>query len=210
MDLERLYRKDLRLIGICAVVAAVSLFVGVKYFFRAFPEASIEFRTTKESSLPLAASFLAEAGIDPKGYRHASIFWFDEDAKVFIERELPVEERTKLLEGTVRLWRWRHRWFRPLQKEEFQVDVTTKGELVGFRHLLAEEAEGAALPAEEARRLAERFLTAAMGRPLEEMLFVEGSLHKRPHRIDHTFTWDRKSTRLNSSHSRASRMPSSA
>ncbi len=189
MNPEKLERRDIRLIAICAVVAAVSLFVGVRYFFLAFPESSIEFRTTREDSLPLARAFVSSAGLDPSGYRHASVFGFDDTAKVFLERELGVEESGRLLDSTVRLWRWEHRWFRPLQKEEIQVEVTTKGEIVGFDHLLPEEAPGADLPADEARRLAEGFLSGTMGRPLGTLSFVEGSLEKRPHRTDHTFTW---------------------
>src|SRR5437867_3376178 len=174
MELEKLDRRDLSRIAVCAVVAAVSLYVGVKYFFKAFPKASIEFKTTKESSLPVAEGFLARVGASPAGYRHASVFGFDEKAKTFLERELGVVESQKLLDTTIRLWRWQHRWFRPLQKEELQADVTTRGEIAAFSHLLPEEAEGASLSADEARHLAERFLTGAMGRPLETLVFVEG------------------------------------
>src|SRR5436309_6173147 len=196
MELEKLDRRDLLRIAVCAVVASVSLYVGVKYFFKAFPEASIEFRTTKENSLPVAEGFLARVGAAPAGYRHASVFGFDDDAKTFLEREVGVEESQKLLDTTIRLWRWQHRWFRPLQKEELQVDVTTRGEVAAFSRLFPEEAEGASLSAEEARSLAERFLTGTMGRPLETLAFIEGSLQKRPHRTDHTFTWKLKGSEV--------------
>ena len=192
MDLEKLDRKDLRLIVVCAVVAVVSLFVGVRYFFKAFPEAQIEFKTTKKSSLPIARTFLAGLDLPTTGYRHASIFGFDDDAKTFLERELGAEESGKLLDGPIRMWRWRHRWFRPSQKEELQVDVTTKGEVASFRHLLDEDQAGASLTAAEARTVAETFLTDVMHRRLEDLAFVEGSVLKRPHRTDHDFTWKMK------------------
>src|SRR5207249_926817 len=127
--------------------------------------------------------------LETSGYRHASIFDFDDDAKVFLEREVGVEKSTKLLNSTIRLWRWEHRWFRPLQKEEIKVEITTKGEPVGFQHLLPEDASGADLPAETARPLAEEFLAKTMQRPLDQLVFVGGFLQKRPHRTDHTFTW---------------------
>src|SRR5437867_4363912 len=189
MTLERLDRKDLRLIGACAAIAAVSLYVGVRYFFRAFPEAAIEFRTTMESSRPIAVSFLSRAGLETAGYRHAAVFGFDDDAKTFLEREAGVEEAGRLLDSTIRLWRWQHRWFRPIQKEEIRVEVTTKGEPVGFEHLLAEEAAGADLTEVEARRKAEAFLEGTMSRPLTTLEFIEGALRKLPHRTDHSFSW---------------------
>lgn len=189
MELERLERKDKRLILACLSVAAVSLYIGVRYFFQAFPEASIEFRVTRSSSLPLAEGFLKRMGLDSSAFRHAAIFDFDDQQKTFLERELGVAESNKVLDTTVRLWRWRHRWFRPLEKEEIEVDVTTRGEPVGFHHLLSEEAEGESLDPGAARTVAESFLESAMERRLDELTFVEASLEERPHRVDHTFTW---------------------
>ncbi len=199
MPLEKLDRKDLRLILICAAVTAVSLFVGVKYFSRAFPEASIDFRVTRETSRPLADRFLHLMGLDDAGYRHAAIFGYDEEAKTFLEREVGVAESTRLLDTTVRLWRWKHRWFRPLQKEEMDVDVTTRGEVAGFLHQLPEEAPGADLSVDGARRAAEGFLTGVMGRPLDGLAFVEAASIKRPHRTDHTFTWKLKGVEVKGS-----------
>src|SRR5262245_32838559 len=158
MTLEKLRRGDVRLIAACAVIAAASLYVGVKYYLLAFPEASIEFRVTRESSAPVAESFLKSLGLDPSKDRHAAVFGFDDQQKTFLERELGVAESNHLLETTVRLWRWQHRWFRPLEKEEMAVDVTTKGEVVGLSHLLPEDAPGAGLTSDEARQVAERFL----------------------------------------------------
>jgi Type II CAAX prenyl endopeptidase Rce1-like len=189
MPLEKLRRGDFRLIAACIAIAAVSLFVGVRYYFLAFPEASIEFRVTRESSTPAAEAFLKRVGVDPTAYRHAAVFGFDDEQKTFLERESGVAESNRLLETTVRLWRWQHRWFRPLQKEEMSVDVTTKGEIVGFDHLLPEDAAGADLSSEQARSIAERFLAETMERPLDTLTFVEATNEKRPHRTDHAFTW---------------------
>ena len=189
MTLERLTPADKRLLLVCALVTAVSLFVGLKYYDEAFPEASIDFRVTRHTSLPIAEAFLARQKLDHASYRHAAVFGYDDEQKTFLERELGVEESNRLLATTVRLWRWQHRWFRPLQKEEVSVEVTTKGEVVGFEHLLAEDAAAPDLPADEARRIAETFLSTAMARSLATLTFVEGSTQKRPHRTDHAFTW---------------------
>ena len=189
MTIEKLQPGDRRLIVACIVIAAASLFVGARYYFLAFPEASIEFRVTRESSTPVAESFLKALGLDPKAYRHAAVFGFDDQQKTFLERELGVAESNRVLDSTVRLWRWRHRWFRPLEKEEMAVEVTTKGEVVGLKHLVPEDTAGADLPAGEARKTAEHFLAETMSRPLDTLSFVEAASEKRPHRTDHTFTW---------------------
>ena len=102
----------------------------------------------------------------------------------------------RLARGPVHLWRWQHRWFRPLQKEEFHAAVTPLGEVVGFEHELPETAPGANLDRAAAQKLAEDFLTGVMKRDLDDLEFVEGSSNTRPARTDHTFTWKQKSVNL--------------
>ena len=185
----RLTRKDLAFIGGCVLVAAVSLAVGVHYFYRAFPEASIDFRVTRDEAKEQAVDFIAARGFDLADYRHSAIFRYDNDTKTFLERELGLEGATQVIGDPVQLWRWSNRWVRELEKEEFQATVTTSGELVSFSHLIEEEAPGASLAEAEARRLAETFLTNELGRDLAALEFVEVQTQERPNRIDHTFSW---------------------
>ena len=88
MTLERLTPADKRLFLICALVTAVSLFVGLKYYDEAFPEASIDFRVTRHTSLPIAEAFLTRHKLDRTDYRHAAVFGYDDEQKTFLEREL--------------------------------------------------------------------------------------------------------------------------
>ena len=185
----RLTRKDLAFIGGCVLMAAVSLAVGVHYFYRAFPEASIDFRVTRDEAKEQAVDFIAARGFELADYRHSAIFRYDNDTKTFLERELGLEGATQVIGDPVQLWRWSNRWVRELEKEEFQATVTTSGELVSFSHLIEEEASGASLEEAEARRLAETFLTAELGRDLAALEFVEVQTQERPNRIDHTFSW---------------------
>src|ERR1035438_6086291 len=149
---------DRRVITIAIVVAGISLAVGVKYFSHAFPEAAIEFRVNRDDSIPVAQEFLAKRGWSVQGYRHAAVFDYDDDAKVYLERTQGLGRMNTLTRGPVRLWRWSHRWFRPQQKEEFRVDISPAGEVVGFNHELLESAPGANLDAAGARSIAEKFL----------------------------------------------------
>src|SRR6516164_4524061 len=129
----KLTSRDYRIIGIVIVVAAASLAISVKYFWRAFPEASIEFKVSREQSARLAEKFLEERGLKIDAYRHASIFDFDETAKLYLERTLGLERLNDLARagGRIRIWRWSHRWFKPLEKEELRVQITPAGEVAG-------------------------------------------------------------------------------
>jgi membrane protease YdiL (CAAX protease family) len=192
----RLTSREYKIIGIVVLVSAVSLSVGVKYFWRAFPEAAIEFRVNRADSLPLAQRFLAERGIHLEGYRHAAIFTYDDQAKVYLERTQGLERMNGLTRGPIRLWRWSHRWFKPQQQEEFSAQVTPGGEIVGFNHEIPEAAPGANLEQSAGRQIAEQFLREAMKRDLNDLEFVEAESEKRPARTDHSFTWKQKSVNL--------------
>ena len=198
----RLTRKDLAFIGGCVLVAAVSLAVGVHYFYQAFPEASIDFRVTRDEAKEQAADFIAARGFDLADYRHSAIFRYDNQTKTFLERELGLEGATQVIGDPVQLWRWSNRWVRELEKEEFQATVTTSGELVSFSHLIEEEAPGASLGEAEARRLAETFLTAELGRDLAALEFVEVQAQERPNRIDYTFNWKLRDFAVGDAHYR--------
>ena len=121
---ERLGRADLRFLAICLAVLALTAWFSVRYFYRAFPEASIDFRVNREQSQELARRFLESRAFIVDSYQHASRFQYDDEAKTFLEREVGLEKANQLMGSKIRLWRWSNRWFRPLQKEEFTVDIT--------------------------------------------------------------------------------------
>ena len=186
---QQLTRRDLYFILACLAISALCLTVGIHYFYRAFPEASIDFKITRQQAQTQAASFLQERGLELENYRHSAVFSFDGRAKTFLERQLGLEGATAVIGDPVRLWRWNNRWVRELQKEEYRVHITTAGALVGFAHEIEEDAEGANLSEIEARYTAEQFLTSTLGREVAALEFVEAATTERKNRTDHTFTW---------------------
>jgi membrane protease YdiL (CAAX protease family) len=193
---SKLTSKEFKIIGVVVLISAASLAIGVKYFWRAFPEAAIQFRVTRRGSLPIAEQFLRARGAQLAGYRHAAIFSFDDQAKVYLERTEGLEKMNSLTQGPVHLWRWSHRWFKPQQKEEYGVEVTPAGQVVGFDHEIPEDAPGANLSQAQAQVLAEQFLTQVMHRDLPGLEFMGVESRKRPARTDHTFTWKEKDVEL--------------
>ena len=151
----KLTSSDSKTIVVGVLIAAFSLAIGVKYFSHAFPEAAIQFRVNRDDSAPLAQKFLAERGFKLDGYRHSAAFDYDDQAKVYLERTQGLERMNRLTRGPVHLWHWSHRWFKPQQKEEFRVDLTPAGDVVGFGHDIPEAAPGAALDQASARTIAE-------------------------------------------------------
>ncbi len=181
--------KDARFVLICLLICAVSLFIGASWFYRAFPEASIDFKVDRLSSQPLAEKFLASQGMDTAGYLHASSFQYDNASKVFLERELGLKQANLLMGKDVKLWRWGHRWFKPKQKEEFRAEITTSGQIASFAHILPEDASGLELTPDAARSLAESFLVLEIGIPADELEYLDVHSEKLARRTDHILTW---------------------
>jgi membrane protease YdiL (CAAX protease family) len=196
MNLDRLRGRDLRFVAVCLVLLGVTTWFSVRNFYRAFPEASIDFRVHRSEGEHIAAQFLSERGYRVNGYRVASSFAYDDTTKTFLEREAGLEQANRIMGTRVRLWRWSYRWFQPLQKEEFRVDVTPRGELAGFEHQIPEDAARPAAGAAQARALAEEFLRVRMSRDPSSLEFVEASDRARPNRIDRTFTWKERDFNL--------------
>ena len=186
---ERLRGSDYRFLLICLALLAGTGWFSFRNFYRAFPEASIDFHVNRGDAGTIAERFLAEQGDKTAAYREASRFSFDDEAKTFLERELGLEQANRVMGSHIRLWRWSYRWFRPQQKEEYSVDVTPAGEVVGFEHQVPEDAPGASPTAEEGRALAEAFLKTRFHRDPAALDFVEQSRVTRPNRVDRMFTW---------------------
>ena len=97
---EKLNKRDFHRIAICICVSVVSLVIVQSYFTKVFPDASIKMDVTKDEAQIIAEKFLANRGQDTEGYMHASRFgWFDE-AKEFLEFELPADSAGIILNNT--------------------------------------------------------------------------------------------------------------
>lgn len=193
MESVRFNRKDGITIAVCIALFAVSLWVGVNWFDSAFPEASIDFKTTRASSEPLALEALALINqTPPEDYRHASRFSYSGLAKTYLEKELGLAEAQQYFGNPVELWSWSHRWFKPSTKEEFKADISPEGRIVSIQHEIDEDAEGASLPRDSAYAIAADFLFGTIGIDSNRVTLLEGSQTGRPNRTDWEFTWKLK------------------
>ncbi len=180
--------RDLRVLWSCLGIAILSLIIILNLFYKAFPEASIRFEVNKSQSKQIAEQFLQSQSIDITGFRHAAVFDHDNRAKTFLEKELGAQQANQIMGRRVRLWRWSNRWFKPLDRTEFDVNISPQGELTGFSHIVPEEAVGDSLTVSDARELAEQFLRT-LNISADTLEFVEHSQQDMPKRTDHTFVW---------------------
>ncbi len=148
---ERLTSSDRRALFLWLALAVAGAVFASKYFFAAFPEASVDLRVSRGQARERARRFVGGFGDDVSGYRSSVLFAVadgeeDRHAKTYLERELGLKEANRLMSGELSLWYWQVRFFRPLQKEEFQVRVTPAGRIAGYEHILEEARPGAKPP----------------------------------------------------------------
>jgi membrane protease YdiL (CAAX protease family) len=191
--LSRLEGKDLRTLLLWIVIGIVGAVVATRYFHAAFPEAALDLKVSKADVLQTARNFLAGNGTPVQGYESSVVFRVDENAKTYLEREVGLEQANKLMAGEVSVWGWDARFFRPRQQEEFHVNVSPAGRVVGFSHTVQEARAGARLERDAAKRIAEDFARAHYPDFANyDFLPAEANSNDRPNRRDWSFTWEKR------------------
>ena len=195
--LDKLDRKDAKVLSIWILAGILGAGVAYTYFFQAFPEASVEFKVSRSDALAVARQFVSAQGAQLDGYDSSIVFNVDDPAKTYLEREVGLRQANRMMASDVHIWYWQARFFRPLQKEEFDVRVDPGGGIVGYTHLLEEAAPGGHLERAAAQVIAESFLRDTLQADLSLYDFREQEvdLNERPSRRDWSFSWERRGFR---------------
>jgi hypothetical protein len=191
--MEKLTRRDLRLVFVCLAVIVAGAAVTALLFRKAFPEASIEFRVNRGQARTQAEKFLASRRISVAGTRFAGRFGIEEEPKVYLERELGLERAGAFYGRDAKIWRWEMRWVRSGVKAEERVAITPLGDLASFDSVRAEDAPGPRLSQEAARAISRAFLAS---RGLADLVPIEAVPISRPKRTDWTFVDERPGFRM--------------
>jgi hypothetical protein len=197
LPLERLDSKDAKVLLVWILAGILGAGVAYTYFFRAFPEASVEFKVPRADALAVAKQFATAQGAQLGGYDSSIVFDLDDTAKTYLEREVGLQQANQMMANQVHIWYWSARFFRPLQKEELDVRVDPAGGIVGYGHELEEAAPGAHLERAAARATAESFLRDTLHLDLSQYDFreEEANSSELPARRNWSFSWERRGFR---------------
>ena len=193
MSSTKLTGSEKRALILWVLAGIVGLFFAQRYFFRAFPEASVDFKVSRSEAVTRAKAFLGGLGENVDGYRSSIEFSVEEEEKVYLERELGLQQANQLAASQINLWYWNVRFYRILQEEEYQIRVSPSGQIAGYTHKLPAAKAGATLEMATARSLAEDFFTKKLGKDPSEWSFLpeEANPEKKPNRLDWDFTWEK-------------------
>jgi membrane protease YdiL (CAAX protease family) len=190
---ERLTGSEKRALLFWVMLGIAGALFARNYFFQAFPEASVDFRVSREEARARAQRFVSTVGEDVSSYQSAIIFDVDDNAKTYLERELGLQQANGMMSSELNIWYWSVRFFKPQQEEEFHVGVSPAGEIVGYGHKVEESRAGAVFDRAAAQTSARDFLSGKLGIDLRKWDFLpeEVNSNKRPNRLDWSFTWEK-------------------
>jgi hypothetical protein len=176
------------------ILGLLGLALGLAFFDQAFPSAAIDLKLSRDEIAQRAHTHLQAQGFGADDYEFVLDFDADRWASFYLERVLGVAETNRRVRAeNLPIWYWHARWFKPLQKEEFGVDLLPDGTVRSFSHTVLETAPGAKMPQDQARTIAENFLTQKRHWNLAEWERVTASSEDRPGgRADHHFEWKRR------------------
>jgi membrane protease YdiL (CAAX protease family) len=194
---ERLTGSEKRALLFWVILGIAGALFARHYFFQAFPEASVDFRVSREEAVARAQRFASSLGEDVSSYQSAIIFDVDDNAKTYLERELGLQQANRLMSSELNIWYWNVRFFKPQQEEEFHIRVSPAGEIVGYSHTVEESRAGATFDQTAAQSSAQNFLSGKLGIYLKAWDFLpeEVNSNKRPKRLDWSFTWEKRGFR---------------
>ncbi len=194
---DRLTGSEKRALLLWVAAGILGIVFAQRYFFRAFPEASVNFQVSREEALAKAQKFVTDLGENVSGYRSAIVFAVDDNSKVYLERQLGLQQANKLMSSELNIWYWHVRFFRPQQEEEFSVSVSPAGNVVGYVHKVPEARAGPSLEQAAAQALARNFLRGKLGMDLSawDYLPEEANSKNKASRLDWDFTWEKRGFR---------------
>src|SRR6266851_2065348 len=193
---DRLTGSEKRALVLWVAAGILGIVFAQKYFFRAFPEASVNFQVSREEALAREQKFVTGLGENVSGYKSSIVFAVDNDAcasngipecaKIYLEREVGLREANRLMSSELNIWYWEVRFFKPLQEEEFEVRVSPSGQIVGYDHRIEEARAGPSLERAAAETAAQNYLTSKLGMDLKswDVLPEEANSKKKPNRLD--------------------------
>ena len=190
---DRLTGSDKRALLLWVAAGILGALFAYKYFFRAFPEASVNFQISREEALERARKFVTGLGENIGGYQSTIVFDVDDNAKVYLERQLGLQQANQLMSSKLNIWFWDVRFFKPQQEEEFRVRVNPAGQIAGYEHKIEESRAGASLDRAAAQSAAQGYLSAKLGLDPGGWDFLpeEANSNQRPNRLDWSFTWEK-------------------
>ncbi len=195
---KSLFQKPIFWILHCSLFIAALLF-SIRYYPMAFPMVDLTIKMDRTQALTSARALASKNQWGPTAYQQAAGFESDQQTQTFIEL---AGGGKKVLANLMNQklyfpYTWVVRHFKESKINETRIAFTPDGEFNGFQQVLPETLPGAALPQNDALKVAETAATTSWGLSLADYQLVEKSSSTLPSkRVDHSFIYERKNLQI--------------
>ncbi len=186
-------KRGLVVFGILGLIGWSVYFISDLSGFAKYARESI---ITRAEAIEKAEDIRGQLGLDLEDYQRTTSFSssFGSSHFTHLIRNVDLARADTLAAEHTSSWRWRVRWFKPLEKEELTISIDGNGDFCRISHYVPESREGAELSTEEAQKIAEAFLSGYLQRDVTDTAIykrLEARSQKRENRMDHSFVWER-------------------
>lgn len=144
----------------------------------------------KEKALVAARDIMRAHGVPPEGWQEYAYLSYDSggDEFQYMFEQVKWDKTREIADAALAGYQWRVRYFKWMQSEEYSACVDKDGKEYSFSITKEEDAPGASLSKEEARKRVEEYIDSKHPeyRPYE---FDNVSEHKHKNRVDYSFTY---------------------
>ena len=200
-------KHDTKFILRSVAISSFAIFIWSLFYTYQINENYLNISLTHEEAKEEAIQYLKSRGWDISGYTYAINYtkeggsWGHNTSYLF---EVPANNDKEKIDEITKLaayHRWNMRWFKPPQKEEFQVSYTKDGSLTYFEHFIAETLAGDSLPQDIAFNMAKMFLKNMPSSDFveDDWIIKQKKIENKPNRVDHYFQWEHKKYKFENS-----------
>jgi membrane protease YdiL (CAAX protease family) len=152
----------------------------------------------RQEALQKAESALLQKGVHTDAFQHVVTFATNEDSQAedYILEKSNEQVLTAIYPEIIPTGYWTVRFFKPLQKEEYAVDVLPNGSIYQISHTFDEKAKGAKLSQQQALKVAKDYLVQQKNYKIENYTVVQNTADKKENRTDYYFEFEEKNRKV--------------
>lgn len=186
MPLHLYTRIGLLVIGLLGAIISVMVYSEIRIIDKPLS-------ITRQDIHPIAKQYLSTKGINTDFLMGSLRFTLNQQETVSYEYILENSSFQKLKEiypAQIPLTYWNVRYFKPLQKEEFYLDIYPDGSIYSYQHIVDENASGAKLDQETALTIAKTHLKKDKQLDITSLNLLENNSRNRAQRVDHSLVFE--------------------
>lgn len=178
-------------------LSLVSL-VSVLPFFPQAPTEELPTTIGREEVKKIADQALIKRQVDTNGYSSVITFTPNDisSEEKYILEVADYKKLQSVYSEKLPLGYWTVTYFKPLQKESYDVDVLPDGKVEQVIYSLDEKAAGANLSQTQAQKLANEYLKMEKGFNMQNYQLIESKQDKKEKRTDHVFVYEEKKSAI--------------